>query len=104
MRHEGKGEDSIFQWGGTSNRGVRFKILEMSESPILIRHKKHPEECAWSEYCNNFEKSVRECIFFQSNKFTACKVRNGKGVAKSLMVFDLHQIVHPFKNKKHLRT
>ena len=24
---------------------------------ILIPHKKHPEECAWSDYCYNFEKS-----------------------------------------------
>ena len=76
-RHEGKGEDSIFRWGVTSNRRVRFKILGMSESPILIANKKRPEECAWSEYYNNFEKSEIEYIFFQSNKFTACKVRNG---------------------------
>ena len=27
---------------------------------ILILHKKHPEECAWSNYCNNFEKNERE--------------------------------------------
>ena len=104
MRHEGKGEDSIFQGGGTSNRGVRLKILEMSESPILIRHKKHPEECAWSEYCNNFEKGEREYIFFQSSKFTTCKVSDGKGVPKPLMVFNLRKIIHPFKNKKYLRT
>ena len=39
MRHEGKGEDSIFRWGVTSNRRVRFKNLDMSESLILIPHK-----------------------------------------------------------------
>ena len=33
------GEDSIFRWGVTSNRRVGFKILGMSESPILIPHK-----------------------------------------------------------------
>ena len=56
------------------------------------------------EYCNNFEKSETEYIFFQSNKFTACKVRDGKGVAKSLIVFYLRKIIYPFKNKKYLRT
>ena len=69
------------------------------ESPILIPHKKHPEECAWSEYCNNFE-----IIFFQSNRFPVCNVGNGKEVAKSLMVFNLRKVIHPFRNKKHLRT
>ena len=74
VTHEGKGEDSIFWWGVTSNRRMRFKILGMNESHILIPHKKHPEECAWSEYCGTFEKSKKEYIFFQSNKFTTCKV------------------------------
>ena len=69
-------------------------------NPILIPHKKHLEEGAWFEYCNDFEKSGKEYIFFQSNKFTACKVRNEKGVAKSFMVFNLRKIIHPFKNKK----
>ena len=32
-------------------------------------------------------KRVGENIFFQSNKLTACKVRNEKEVAKSLMVY-----------------
>ena len=104
MRHEGKGEDSIFRWEMTSNRMVRFKILGMIDSPILIPHKKHLEECAWSEYCNNFEKGEREYIFFQSSKFTTCKVSDGKGVPKLLMVFNLRKIIHPFKNKKYLRT
>ena len=35
----------------------------MNESPILIPHKKHPEECAWPEYCNDFEKIERQSIF-----------------------------------------
>ena len=36
-------------------------------------------------------KRVRESIFLQSNKFTACKVRDGKEEAKSLMVFNLYK-------------
>ena len=54
VRYEGKGDDSFFRWGGTSNRKVGFKILGMGENPILIPHKKYLEECVWSEYCNNF--------------------------------------------------
>ena len=41
-----------------------------------VRQKKHSEECAWSEYCNNFEKSERQHILFRSNKLTSCKVRD----------------------------
>ena len=90
MRHEGKGEDSIFQWGVTSNRrmiphkNILRSVLGLNTVIIL--------------------KRVREYIFFQSNKFTACKIRDGKGVAISLMVFYLRRIIHPFKNKKYLRT
>ena len=39
-----------------------------------VRQKKHSEECAWSEYCNNFEKSERQYILFRSNKLTSRKV------------------------------
>ena len=48
VRHEGKGEDSVFWWGGS----------EPSPVPPLV--EKHPEECAWSDYCYNFEKIERE--------------------------------------------
>ena len=62
------------------------------------------EECGWSEYCNNFKKSERAYIFLKSNKFTACKVRDGKEVNNSLMVFNLHKISYPFQNNTYLRT
>ena len=39
VRHEGKEDDSIFGWGVTSSRRMRFKILGMGENPILIPHK-----------------------------------------------------------------
>ena len=98
LRHEGKEEDSIFWCGMISNRRVRFKTLGMSESPILILHRK---------YLNNviiLKEWERKYIFLQSNKFTACKARDWKGVAKSLTVFNLRKIIHPFKNKKYIRT
>ena len=69
-----------------------------------VPSEKHPEECALSDYCNNFEKSERESAFFQSNKFTARKVRVGKEVSKSMMVFNLRKIIHPFQSRKYLRT
>ena len=47
-------------------------------------------------------KRVNESIFFQINKFTACKIT--KEVANSLMAFNLLKIIHPFQDKKHLRT
>ena len=43
------------------------------------------EACARSDYWNNFEKSKRKIVFFQSNKVTACKVRDKKGGGK---IFD----------------
>ena len=49
-------------------------------------------------------KSVKESILFQRNTFTACNVRDGKEVAKSLMMFNLFKIIHSLQSKKDLRT
>ena len=49
-------------------------------------------------------KIVSESIFFQNKKFTACKIKDGKDVANSLMVFNLLKIIHPSQVKKHVRT
>ena len=46
-------------------------------------------------------KSVIQSIFFQSNKFTACKVKDEKDVANCFMLFNLLKIINPFDN---LRT
>ena len=32
----------------------------LPQQQILILPKKRPEECAWSDYCNNFENSESE--------------------------------------------
>ena len=79
----------------------RFRAL-LSLSLSCKSWSPHPEECAWSDYCNNFEEW--ESIFLQSNKFTASKVRDLKEVAKSLMTYNLSKIIHPFQNKKYLKT
>ena len=42
-------------------------------------------------------KIVSESIYFQSNIFRGCKVKNGKEVAQSLMVLNLLKIIHPFQ-------
>ena len=49
-------------------------------------------------------KRVRETIFFQSSKFIVCEVKDRKGVAKSLMVFNLRKVIRPFESRKYLRT
>ena len=49
-------------------------------------------------------KRVNESIYFQSNQFRTCKVKDEKEVANSLMAFNLLKIIHPFQGKKHLRT
>ena len=49
-------------------------------------------------------KRVRESIFFQSNKFTAFKIKDEKEVEKFLVVFNLHNVIHPSQGKKYLRT
>ena len=45
-------------------------------------------------------------IFFQSKKFTACKIKDEKEETTFyfLMVFNLLKIILPFESKKHLRT
>ena len=39
---------------------------------------------------------VSQSIFFQSNKYIACEVKDQKEVANSLMAFNLLKIIHPF--------
>ena len=45
-------------------------------------------------------------IFFQSKKITASEIKNEKEetIFYFLMVFNLLDIIHPLKSKKHLRT
>ena len=45
-------------------------------------------------------------LFFQRKKITACKIKDEKEDTffYFLMVFNLLKIIHPFENKKHLRT
>ena len=47
-------------------------------------------------------KKVSESIFFQINKFAACKFT--EEVENYLMAFNLLKIIYPFQGKNHLRT
>ena len=84
MRHEEKGEDSIFWWGGSEPSPVPPLVANLDPLKITLRS-------VLGLITVIILKRVRESIFLQSNKFTACKVRDGKEEAKSLMVFNLHK-------------
>ena len=47
-------------------------------------------------------KRVCESIFFQTNKFIACQVKDGKEL--DFMIFNLLNIIHQFPGKKHSRA
>ena len=49
-------------------------------------------------------KRVSGSIFFQRNKFTACKTKHEKELANLLMAFNILKIIHPFQGKEHLRN
>ena len=74
--------------------------------PPLVRHPDLPIRKTLKRVLDSLTvmilKRVSESIFFQINKFTACKFT--KEVANSLMAFNLLKIIHPFQGKKHLRT
>ena len=46
---------------------VQSPPQSLPELQILIPHKKHPDECAWSDYCNDFENSERVLSFKATN-------------------------------------
>ena len=109
VRHEGKEEDSVFG-GKTWNRrgGSKFWAWDPSQIPPLVANL----DCSIKNILRSVfglialivSKRVRESIFFQSNKFTACKIKAEKEVAKFLVVFNLHNVIHPSQGKKYLRT
>ena len=81
-----------FFGGMMSKKREKFKLSGLQKDAPLAPisslggtswsfHKENPEEGAWSAYCNDFEKSEWE-YFFQSNKFTAFKLKDEKKVDK----------------------
>ena len=49
---------------------------------------------------------LRRSIFFKATSLqhVRLEMEDGNEVAKSLMVFNLRRIIHPFQSKKYLRT
>ena len=96
--------------GVISNRWAKGQTFSLAGGPLpqflpLVWHRntsiRKILKSVWSAYCNDL-KRVSECIFFQSNKFTAWKVKDKKEVVNCLMAFNLLKIIHPFQGKKHL--
>ena len=90
-----------------SNRTRKFKLLDLQVDPP------HPQSPRFVGYPDPpMSKTQRMVgllaimIFFQSKKFTACKIKDEKEekIFYFLMVFNLLKIIHPFESKKHLRT
>ena len=90
-----------------SNKRGKFKLLDLqgySPRPQFPRLVGYPDL--------TMRKTLRVVglltvmIFFQSKKFTACKIKDEKEetIFYFLMVFNLLKIIHPFESKKHLGT
>ena len=104
-RREERGNNSVLvrsdiqQKGEVQNFG--HELVELSQAPPLVANPDHPVKNALESFLGLITeiilKKVREIFFFQSNKCTACKVRDGKEDAKSLRVFNLREILHHFK-------
>ena len=104
---------SVIRWGTgrinfmaksiCSRRRVQtFCLSGGSPTPILSisgatrsLHKKNPVQGSWSTYSDDFEK-MSETVFFQSNKVTACKIKEYEEVVNFLKVFHLLKIIHLF--------
>ena len=88
-----------FSVGLISNRSKRFRFLDMSgELPPIMRNLpiKKTLRSELGLVTVMILKRVNESIFFQNNKFAVFKVKNGKQVAGTLIVFNLLKIIYPF--------
>ena len=74
VEQKGKLQNLGHDWGEPFPVSLSYK----SWPPLKV----HPEECAWSDYFNNFENSKAEYFF---SKQQICKVKDGIEVAKSLV-------------------
>ena len=101
---------SVFWWEATSNRSGVQNFGHEGKTPLqvppLVENPDLPIRKNLRSVLGLLAVMIlkRVSIFFQGNKFTACKVKDGKGVAKSLMVFNLLKIIQSFQCKKYLGT
>ena len=108
----GTGQLNIFM-GVIFNSSWKFKLLGLQREPLgkfpsLVGHPNLPIEKPLRRVLGLLTiiilKRVSENIFFQSIKFTTCKVKDEKEVTNSLIALNLLTIIHPFQGKKHLKT
>ena len=95
-----------------SNKSGIFKILALRGEPPHPRslpqweswcpHKWNQKENVLGLFTLMILKIVSESIFFQSKKFIACRFKDVKEVAKSLMAFNLVKIIRLFQALKDL--
>ena len=90
------GQDSVFWWGDSEPSPVEPLVVNPVSS------MKNPEDCACLITVIILEK-VREHFPSKWQTYSG-KDRDGKEVAKSLMMFILHNIVHQFQSNRYLRT
>ena len=84
-----------------------FTLLDMQGSPLPPQF---PRLMGYPDL--SMRKTLRvvgmltAMIFLPSKKITACKIKDEKEDTffYFLMVFNLLKIIHPFENKKHLKT
>ena len=104
-----------FLVGVISNRRGEFRLLVLQvdppPSPIILPFLWYPNlpitkslRIVLILFTVMILKKVSESILFQSNKFTACKVKYEKDVANSWMACNLLKIIYPLQGKKHLKT
>ena len=112
LRHERKGKSPIFWlgWHLTESEVQNFGHVRMWTllSPSLCCKSLSPSKIILSGVFGLITviilKRVMESIFFQNNKFIVCKFRDGKKLAKYLMVFNLYKINHSFQSTKYFST
>ena len=108
VRHEGKGEEFLVGRHATEGGGSKFWAWDPSPIPPLVanpdRRIKNILRSVLGMITLIVSKRVRKSIFFQSNKFTASNIKDEKEVTKFLVVFNLHNVIHPSQGKKYLRT
>ena len=87
-------------WFFYPTKGESLNFLDLQGDPRLVRYPDLP-----------IKKTLRVVglvtvmTFFQSKKFTACKIKDGEEetIFKFLMVFNLLTIIHPFQGKKNIK-
>ena len=105
--HQGRDRATLFLVGVIFKRRVKLKLLGLQVNLPILSLVENPNlpirktQKFLGLLTIIILKRMSESIFFQSTKFTACKVKDEKEEANSLMEFNLLKIIHPFQGEKH---